>query len=115
MRGRLPDDWHRAAIRTLARAPTSTPDCWLTSVLLPCLSTLRSVQDADPSFFVPFADFVRAHPPLEPVAYTFLPLWAACGYTYFETVPALYIMKFLQQVGLLLLHGYIHVCSRVQA
>lgn len=107
---RLPDDWHRAAIRTLARAPTLT----LTSVLLPRLSTLRSMQDADPSFFVPFADFVRAHPPLEPVAYTFLPLWAACGYTYFETVPALYVMKFLQQVGLLL-HGYIHVCSRVQA
>jgi hypothetical protein len=55
-------------------------------------------QDADPAFFAPFADFVREHPALEPLAYTFRPLWVGCGYTYYETIPALYIIKFLHQL-----------------
>ncbi len=48
----------------------------------------------DPDLYLPFSRFVETYH-IEVFAEAFRPFWVACGYGYYEEVPALYVLKLM--------------------
>ena len=51
---------------------------------------------ADPSLRPRFSDYIRGRG-IDPVAHLFRPVFCSLGYGYFEEIPALYVLKFLDR------------------
>jgi oxygen-dependent protoporphyrinogen oxidase len=51
---------------------------------------------ADPSLRPTFSDYIRGRG-IDPVAHLFRPVFCSLGYGYFEEIPALYVLKFLDR------------------
>ncbi len=44
--------------------------------------------------YLPFETFIHKYH-IEPLAYAFRPFWIGCGYGYYETTPAIYVLKLM--------------------
>ncbi|MCU0663429.1 MAG: FAD-dependent oxidoreductase [Myxococcota bacterium] len=51
-------------------------------------------DDIHPDLYLPFGTFIKKYR-IAPLAYAFRPFWIGCGYGYYETTPALYVMKLM--------------------
>lgn len=51
-------------------------------------------DNVHPDLYIPFEKFVKKYH-LGPLAYAFRPFWIGCGYGYYETTPAFFVLKLM--------------------